>query len=131
MINPNIKGKRGERDVKNRINLFLKENGYEAIIKRNFKQWAEGGCDLEGLDFLSIEVKRQERLNLKGWWSQTLRQTEDGQIPVLVFKQNHKAWQVMLQAEVRGVSSVGIFPFETLLELIYRELAFRIKLNTV
>lgn len=61
-------------------------------LKRNLMQSREGGYDLVGIDWLALEVKRQEGLNISGWWRQAVRQAGEGQTPFLMYKQNFKPW---------------------------------------
>ena len=64
------------------------------LLQRNTLQSDRGGYDIVGLEDFAIEVKRVEKLNIKKWWEQTLRQTRPGQIPVLFYRQSYKPWFV-------------------------------------
>ena len=64
-------------------------------VKRNTLQSDRGGCDLAGVPLLAVEVKRVETLNVPAWWQQCVRQAEQlGLMPVLVYRQSRKIWQV-------------------------------------
>lgn len=100
------KGKRGEREVAKILNdaisqveVELKSLGVDVElpgVARNLMQSRSGGFDLAGITWLAPEVKRQESLNINGWWKQTLDQAiKSEREPVLFFKQNHKPWRVM------------------------------------
>ncbi|AUR88754.1 hypothetical protein NVP2117O_76 [Vibrio phage 2.117.O._10N.261.45.E9] len=97
------KGKRGEREIAKILQTAIDEvydglelEGCRPSISRNLNQARSGGFDLAGLPWLAPEVKRQEQLNINGWWKQTTRQAEAaGAEPVLLYKQNHKKWQVV------------------------------------
>ena len=52
--------------------------------------------DLIGLDWIALEVKHQETLNLSQWWAQCLRQAGTSKVPVLIYKQNNIAFRVMM-----------------------------------
>ena len=83
-----IKGANGEREVAEII-YYATGN----MLSRNLEQTRNGGHDLNGIDGLSIEVKRQEKLCIPAWWRQTLRQAEKVKgVPVLVYRQNYKPW---------------------------------------
>lgn len=101
------KGRAGEQQVARLLNdLFrevLHELGYDPdkvdeqmpIVQRNQNQTAVGGADLVGIPGMSIEVKRQESLNVSAWWKQTLTAARaDDSLPVLIYRQNRKAWRV-------------------------------------
>lgn len=68
---------------------------------RNLEQVRGGGHDLVGLDWLAVEVKRQENLNVSGWWAQTLRQADTvGGVPFLMWRQNRKKWHFRVRVPV-------------------------------
>ncbi len=93
------KGASGEREVKIILRsilapVYLHHNEPLPEFERNLEQSRGGGYDLKGLEWLAIEVKRQERSNLTAWWEQTCRQTGDHQIPFLIHRANHQPWRV-------------------------------------
>ena len=93
------KGALGEREVKIILKsilqpVYLHHNEPLPDIERNLEQSRGGGYDLTGLEWLAIEVKRQERSNLKAWWKQTLAQCGEHQIPFLIHRANHQPWRV-------------------------------------
>jgi hypothetical protein len=92
------KGAAGEREVKLILRsilapVYLHHNIELPDIERNLEQSRGGGYDLKGLEWLAIEVKRQERSNLKAWWEQTLAQAKEGQIPLLLHRANNQKWR--------------------------------------
>ena len=91
------KGKRGEREVariiQDVVNEVFGENAPR--IQRNTLRSDKGGFDLVGLEDFAIEVKRHEKLNVKAWWKQTLRQAGKDKIPVLFYRQNNTPWSIM------------------------------------
>lgn len=91
------KGQEGEREM---IRLLSEVCGSEVELKRNLNQTREGGHDIVGMDWLAIEVKRQETLNIEDWWRQTLTQAGAERIPVLVYRQNRKQWHVVMWGRV-------------------------------
>jgi hypothetical protein len=63
------------------------------VMERNLVQTREGGYDLLGLDWLALEVKRQENLQVSTWWKQTVKQAKPGQTPFLMYRQNRGRWK--------------------------------------
>lgn len=114
------KGKGGEREVADALNgviyAIFKERGWEIPknlwVQRNTQQSAVGGCDLTGTWGMAVEVKRQEALSINTWWAQckasaaTLRA-----MPVLVFRQNKKAWRVVMEGALQLPMSPGEIPW--------------------
>ena len=95
------KGARGEREIINLLQPIVdkvcSENQTEQIsLLRNSLQSRQGGYDMLGLDWLALEIKRCETLNLKSWTEQCLAQASNHQVPVLVYKQNNRAWRVCM-----------------------------------
>jgi len=91
------KGQEGEREI---IRLLSEVCEKTVELRRNLAQTREGGYDIVGLEWLAMEVKRQETLDVENWWKQTLRQAGEGQHPVLLYRQNRKAWNVMMWGRV-------------------------------
>jgi hypothetical protein len=104
--NPRTKGQSGEREIADMLNgmiyTVMKELGYPEdeclkafqTVQRNQNQSAVGGNDLTNCFGMSIEVKRQEQLNVNTWWAQTLASAErNNEMPVLMYRQNRKAWR--------------------------------------
>ena len=106
-LNPRTKGQEGEREVARMLNDIvaivreglklptLEKDDY--LFQRNQNQSAVGGSDLSNKLHLEIEVKRQEDLAISQWWNQCTKQANRTQgIPILIFRQNRKAWRVMM-----------------------------------
>ncbi len=99
------KGASGEREVKIILRsilqpVYLHHNVALPEFERNLEQSRDGGYDLKGLEWLAIEVKRQERSNLTAWWEQTLKQCGENQIPLLLHRANHQPWRARLRVPV-------------------------------
>lgn len=100
------KGKRGEREVKDMFVELMQiaeqatgKVGVSERVKRNTTQSDRGGDDIVGIPLLSIEVKRQETLQLNQWWQQAVAQGNKQKLqPVLIYRQNRKAWRVQTWA---------------------------------
>lgn len=107
-INIRQKGFNGEREVATLLNglvmQVMRELGFPedrvlaaaTTVQRNQNQSAVGGADLSNTFGLAIEVKRHENLSgFNGWWKQCLAAAErNGEIPVLIYRQNRSPWIV-------------------------------------
>lgn len=104
------KGKRAEREVisilQPYVDTIYRDAGiHPPKLQRNTIQADDGGCDLVGLEWLSLEVKHQEKLHLNQWWQQTVVQAYRGgksRVPVLWYKQNNVAWRVRMPGLAGG-----------------------------
>ena len=75
----------------------MSDRGLDPVhMFRNKNQSDGGGYDIDGISWLALEVKRQETLNINNWWKQAVRQASPQQVPVLIYKQNHKKWLVVM-----------------------------------
>lgn len=73
------KGQRGEREVikllQPTVTRCYMEKGLDVpSLERNLMQSRAGGFDIVGLEWMALEVKRQEVLNVNLWWKQTCAQ---------------------------------------------------------
>jgi hypothetical protein len=106
------KGKEGEREVcrllNQQLDALITANNYtddlvdllNGVVQRNQNQSAVGGGDIN-LFGLSIEVKRQETLSIPEWWRQaTTSAKRNGDKPILIYRQNRKAWHVVMDGHV-------------------------------
>lgn len=93
------KGQRGEREaiaiIQEWVNNAYAPHHRPPTLTRNLDQTRDGGNDMKGLEWLSLEIKRQEKPNLKAWWKQTIAQTKPGQLPFLMYRCNRQPWRVM------------------------------------
>jgi hypothetical protein len=110
-INVRTKGQEGEREVAKMLNSIVSQVHQELnlpkyasqgeLFQRNQNQSAVGGSDLSCPMPLEIEIKRQEALSVNTWWKQCLASAEcTGGIPILIFRQNRKAWRVCMYANI-------------------------------
>lgn len=96
-----LKGKSGEREIIAMLQPVVTQI-YDAHdldvpkLQRNTMQSADGGFDIAGLEWLALEVKRQEALHVNQWWEQTLEQAGRTKEPVLVYRQNNGKWKVCM-----------------------------------
>lgn len=106
-INIRQKGAEGERQVIKMLTPVIidvmKELEYPQdkidaalkMVQRNQNQSAVGGNDLSNTFGMSIEVKRQEQLSVGTWWAQCeAAAVRNGELPVLIYRQNNKAWRI-------------------------------------
>jgi hypothetical protein len=85
------------------VNDITSELGLEQIrLQRNSLQSDGGGFDIVGLDWIALEVKHCETLNVRAWWEQCVNQAKTcqrtglRQEPVLFYKQNNVKFKVMM-----------------------------------
>ena len=110
-INVRTKGASGEREVATMLNGIIVQvmtamafppeqiAAAEKSVQRNQNQTAVGGCDLTNVFGMAVEVKRQESLAIPAWWRQTVAAAErNNELPVLMYRQNRKAWRVRTYA---------------------------------
>jgi hypothetical protein len=102
-ISSRNKGKNGEYEVRDLLQLIVDEAyitcGKEQppkVERNSLEQFKNGGVDLVCpiLDFMSIEIKRQENSLLEQWWKQTVNQAKIGTLPVLIHRSNYQPWKV-------------------------------------
>lgn len=108
------KGARGEREVIELLQPIV-DNAYKAAgleppqLKRTSSTQADGGgCDVCGIDWLALEVKRCETLQLDAWWRQCLAQAKPGQAACLVYRQNNRPWHARCYVQVATVGTVVV-----------------------
>jgi hypothetical protein len=103
-INIRTKGQNGEREVALELNLIIRAvltvlgmfvPDFD-IVQRNQNQTAVGGNDLSNTFGLSIEVKRQETLQIETWWKQCeAAANRNNEMPVLIYRQNRQKCRVV------------------------------------
>ena len=110
-INSRNKGANGEREA---AKWLQAQFNLEHLPERNLEQVrfkGEGriqeGHDLVGFEPFSIEVKRQETLNLKAWWIQAKSAAEKSTycwVPVVMYRQNRGRWKFLISAKNIGLT---------------------------
>lgn len=106
------KGARGEREIIDILQPIV-DTAYKGTncappqLKRTSSMQADGGgCDVHGLPWLALEVKRCETLHVEAWWRQCLSQTKPDQLPALCYRQNHGQWRVHTWVQ----AAIGVVP---------------------
>ena len=90
-INSRKKGAKGERELANK----LKEYGYNCRRGQQFSGLE--GEDVVGLDYIHIECKRVENLNLDNAMEQSKRDAKEYQLPAVFHRKNNKKWKVTME----------------------------------
>lgn len=98
------KGQRAEREVIKLLQPVVNEvytnAGYPESkipqLERNLMQSNKGGYDIEGLDWIALEVKHQENLQVPAWWKQCVEQSRNIKEAVLFYKQNRVKWRIRM-----------------------------------
>lgn len=112
MVNIRDKGQRGEREAAGLVMAWAEEvtagHGLASIeLARNLQQARAGGYDLVGIDWLALEVKRHENLQVSQWWKQAVKQAGPGQTPFLMYRQNRTPWRFRVQLTAAHYSPCG------------------------
>lgn len=93
-VNSRSKGKRGELEC---ARLF-REYGYSARRGQQFSG-ANGDPDVAGVDYIHIECKRREKLNVYDAMAQSKRDSREGEIPTVIWRKNDASWLVTMEFE--------------------------------
>ena len=89
MINSREKGKKGEREVAK----LLSDRGYKCRRGQQFN--GLDGEDVVGLDYMHIEVKRVQNLNLYDAYLQAKRDAKEKK-PLVFHRKNNQRWLVSM-----------------------------------
>jgi hypothetical protein len=100
-------------------------------MARNLMQTRNGGHDIVGLEWLALEVKHHETLNITQWWLQTKKQATNGKTPVLMYKQNNVKWRVMMFGYLGAGSERVRCPVDISLEAFMAFFKARVKHEVV
>lgn len=92
-----MKGQRGELEVVKLLqptvtSCYMMKGLEVPQLARNLSQTRDGGFDIAGLEWMALEVKRQETLNVKAWWEQTCRQAGTDEFGMPLKGQENKSW---------------------------------------
>ena len=92
-INSKKKGAKGERELASK----LRDYGYNC--RRGQQYNGLEGEDVVGLDYIHVEVKRVQALNLDEAMEQAKRDSKDNQMPAVFHRKNNKKWKVTMELE--------------------------------
>lgn len=92
-INSRAKGAKGERELANK----LKEYGYKCRRGQQFSGLE--GEDVVGLDYIHIECKRVEKLNINDALRQANRDAKNNQMPAVFHRKNGEKWKVTMELD--------------------------------
>ena len=92
-INSKKKGAKGERELANK----LKEYGYQT--RRGQQYNGLEGEDVVGLDYIHIECKRVEKLNIENAMLQAKQDKKEGQFPTVFHRKNRSNWLVTMELQ--------------------------------
>lgn len=113
------KGANGEREVLGQFRACMRDveaqlvdAGHVFVARSEFatRKRIERGTssrDIGNIPIISIEVKRNENLNIKGAWEQCVRQADGGLLPVLVYRYNREPWRVRTWAALTSYDGTG------------------------
>ena len=95
-MNSREKGKRGEREAA----AVLREMGF--LNARRGLQY-QGGPDspdvADAIPGVHIEVKRTERIQLYKALEQSKAESDEGEVPIVLAKQNRRPWVIALELD--------------------------------
>lgn len=94
-INSKQKGKNGELELVHK----LKEYGYDCRRTNQFCGNTGEADDVLGLDYIHIECKRVEKLNIDTAIEQAIRDTKDNKFPTVFHRKNRKNWLVTMKLD--------------------------------
>lgn len=105
------KGKAGEREVIQMLQPVVNQvfplfDQDVPRLQRNLLQSDGGGSDIHGLEWMALEVKRDEGMSVNAMWAQTVRQAGKRRIPILFYRKNNQPWRVVMFG-LLGTPSAG------------------------
>lgn len=99
-INSKQKGKKGELELVHK----LQQLGFETRRTAQYNGKEQGSlADLVGIEGVHIEAKRVEKLNLDNAMEQAVRDSKDGEVPMVFHRKNRKGWLVTMPIEYWAV----------------------------
>ena len=108
-INSRAKGAKGERELAN----LISDRGYKCI--RGQQRSGLEQADVIGLDYIHIECKRVENLNLDKAMEQSIRDRKAGEMATVFHRKNNQKWKV----------TIGFEDFMTLYDSYYSDMKLK------
>jgi hypothetical protein len=93
-INSKQKGKRGELEFSN----LCKSHGYKTKRTQQYCG-SNGNADVDGINGVHIEVKRNENLNVSKAIAQAESDAREGEIPIVAHRKNNEQWLITMKAD--------------------------------
>ena len=112
-INSRAKGAKGERELAN----LISDRGYKCI--RGQQRSGLEQADVIGLDYIHIECKRVENLNLDKAMEQSIRDRKAGEMATVFHRKNNQQWKV----------TIGFEDFMTLYDSFYSDMKLKEREN--
>lgn len=99
MVNSIQKGKAGEREAAKAVEEAL--DLFPGSLRRSQQYSGKGdsSADVIGLPGVHLEIKRTEKFKLYPSLDQAHRDAKDGNVPIVIHRQNHKDWVVVVKLE--------------------------------
>lgn len=94
-INSKQKGKKGELELVRK----LKEYGYNCRRTNQYCGNTGQADDVIGLDYIHIECKRVEKLNIDEAIEQAKRDSKEDKFPTVFHRKNRKDWLVTMKLD--------------------------------
>lgn len=94
-INSKQKGKKGELELVRK----LKEYGYDCRRTNQYCGNTGQADDVIGLDYIHIECKRVEKLNIDEAIEQAKRDSKEDKFPTVFHRKNRKDWLVTMKLD--------------------------------
>ena len=92
-INSKAKGAKGERELASK----LRDYGYDC--RRGQQYNGLEGEDVVGLDYIHVEVKRVQALNLDEAMEQAKKDSKENQMPAVFHRKYNKKWKVTMELD--------------------------------
>lgn len=92
-INSKAKGAKGERELAGK----LRDYGYNC--RRGQQYNGLEGEDVVGLDYIHIECKRVQKLNIDEALQQAKRDCKTNQLPAVFHRKNGEKWKVTMELD--------------------------------
>lgn len=96
IVNSKQKGKRAELALSHKLNAL----GFNTRRTAQYNGKEQGSlADLVGIPGVHIECKHNERLNIHEAMEQAVRDSNEGDTPMVFHKKNNKPWLVTMRLE--------------------------------
>lgn len=97
-INSKKKGKNGELELKNLLNIIFRDLGIKTRRSQQYKGTKES-ADIEGLPYVHVECKRVEKLNINNAVEKAREEAEGKAMAAVFHRRNKERWKVTMDIE--------------------------------